>query len=85
MGGFSRGPAIRIVHSMRLLEKDVERVFRRGGNSSRRKRAAEIGREAAAEIAEEKNPRFIFRKSIKRSELGRSLLFVRKKSGFIDY
>ena len=55
VGGFSRGPAISIVHSMRLLEKDVERVFRRGGNSSRRKRAAEIGREAAAEIAEEKN------------------------------
>lgn len=53
--GFSHGPAIRIVHSVRLLEKDVGRVFRRGGNSSRRKRDAEIGREAAAEIAEGKN------------------------------
>lgn len=55
MGGFSRGAAIRIVYSVRLLEKDVGRVFRRGGNSPRRKRDAKIGREAAAEIAEGKN------------------------------
>ena len=55
VGGFSRGAAIRIVYSVRLLERDVGRVFRRGRNSSRRKRDAEIGREAAAEIAEGKN------------------------------
>ena len=54
VGGFSRGAAIRIVYSVRLLERDVGRVFRRGRNSSRRKRDAEIGREAAAEIAEGK-------------------------------
>lgn len=55
LGGFSRGPAIRIVYSVRLLEKDVGRVFRRGGNSPRRKRGAEIGRETAAEISKGKN------------------------------
>ena len=55
VGGFSRGATIRIVYSVRLLEKDVGRVFRRGGNSPRRKRDAEIRREAAAEIAEGKN------------------------------